>query len=163
MSLVNRKFGKLIVTSVYNKPYYNRKLDKYINIKYAETKCDCGNVFHCKTAQLQNGKQTQCTICKSANRPKKKPKKLYSAGDKFGKLTVIESYFKEYYVRTRKIYVNMPYSKCKCDCGNVIECKSYDLKYKLRLEGTECKTKNRKNITPKTKEEKTLYNRRRYE
>lgn len=86
-------------------------------------KCElCKEIFSVSRDSLVNGKSSCCNRCKGEKiREKARDRGLniWSKGDRFGKLEIIES------AGTRG---NHSYVKCKCDCGNIVNVRVEHLK-----------------------------------
>ncbi len=103
--MIGKNFGKLTVIS--------QNLDNYEGQgqRYWNCLCECGNKKILSTRDLNSGKYISCGCAK---------KSQINKGDKFGKLTVIDT--------TEKRASNgcIVY-KCKCECGNTCEVPSFNL------------------------------------
>lgn len=86
---INRKYGKLTVTSVFRKDA----------VTWAKCRCDCGGEKITRLSSLKNG---ICTSCGCA-------KRYHLDGQRFGKLMVIKFDGLENH---QAIWF------CRCDCGN---------------------------------------------
>lgn len=103
IDLTGHRFGKLIVLEmVYN--------DKNKGYSHCKCLCDCGNVVIKNTNFLKRAKQIPSCGCNNYDYMIKRFAKNID-GNKFGRLTVLESLWN----KDRK-----PQVKCKCDCGNVV-------------------------------------------
>lgn len=83
---------------------------------YWKCQCKCGNIVSIVGSDLRNGKTQSCGCMRTT-------KGSYNGfdllGKKFGKLTVLERLPNRYEKR---------YWKCECECGNIVEVSSSDLK-----------------------------------
>lgn len=118
-SFVGHKFGKLtIVRYIENKEIGNhgKTLAMY------ECECECGNHIIVPLQYLKSGNVTMCKDCKE---------KAYESkwiGRRFGTLTVISIVQKAYYDDSGKFHNAK--MRCKCDCGNIIDVYTGNLKNK---------------------------------
>lgn len=106
--LTNSRFGELLVLE---------RVDNYVSPKGIPStrwrcKCDCGNLVDVNAYYLTHGKTTSCGH----------NKRLYLIGQKFNRLTVISESTK----RSRHTGI---YYTCQCDCGNIIEASTADLRH----------------------------------
>lgn len=94
-NIADQRFGML-------KVLYPTK-ERYRGNVYWVCKCDCGNYTLATCADLRRGNTTSCGC------------KLYNdlTGKKFGHLTVVRD--------TGKTKRNSRVWECKCDCGNIVE------------------------------------------
>lgn len=130
-NIVGKKIGKWTVLDVVGK--HNSNLD-YI------CQCECGDIHIVRGSNLTYNKSKSCTKCASRarlgyietiepylkNKPKlginkdPKPNRKSLIGQHFGKFVVLEDTGKRYYGYV--VY------KCKCDCGNIFEAPSHNIK-----------------------------------
>lgn len=83
-------------------------------------RCDCGNLYEVDLDNIRRKNATKSCGCLRVKANEKEIK----AGDKFGKLNIMEeldSYYAESGIRTRKFL-------CKCECGNTKVAPLYYLK-----------------------------------
>lgn len=99
-NLTGQKFGLWTVLHRDNKKYKTR------DIRWV-CKCECGTIKSVLGKYLRTGKSVSCGC----------GKKVDLVGQKFGKLTVVETLY-NYEGYNRATY------KCKCDCGNITYVKS---------------------------------------
>lgn len=102
LDLTDQIFGKLRV--IERAPKRNDKYTRWICI------CECGTLTEVRTDYLRNGHTTSCGCEKDIHFSHK-----VDMTKKYGKLTI------DYYDELQGMYI------CKCDCGNVISVKGYNL------------------------------------
>lgn len=95
-NLIGSEFGKWKVIGMDTKKY-NTRGTRYI------CECECGTIKSVRATYLRTGKSTSCGCSK----------KIDLSGQKFGKLTVLETLY-NYNGKNRATY------KCKCECGNIV-------------------------------------------
>jgi hypothetical protein len=95
--LLHKKFGRLFVLE------YSHSQGG----SYWKCKCDCGNQVVVRGSHLGQNAIQSCGCLQMDNRRKRRKN---IAGNKYGKLLVLEPAFPDGVRRT--------YWKCKCDCGN---------------------------------------------
>lgn len=88
------------------------------NIVY-KCKCDCGNITEVSSNKLKTGHTKSCGCYKKDWANEYYTIHNNQVGERFGKLTVIE---RVGIANRQAVY------KCKCDCGNIVEVKSGQLK-----------------------------------
>lgn len=114
MNLINQKFNKLLVLEE-----AGRTKDGSILWK---CQCDCGNICYAATKHLRNGHKKSCGCLQKEQASQFAASKVKNLiGQKFNQLTVIEKTNK----RTKNGTVIW---KCQCDCGNIHEVCTSDLK-----------------------------------
>ncbi len=87
-------------------------LSEQSHMSYWKCKCQlCGNIYSVRGTALNTGKSTKCQHCSS--------RVINEIGNKYGKLTVIESAGRK---NNRAMW------RCKCECGNIIETNGTDLR-----------------------------------
>lgn len=101
LNLAQQRFGKLLALE--KAPKRNDKHTRWI------CKCDCGNTTEVRTCYLTSGHTVSCGCEKIKYFAKKNLN-----GQRFGKLTVIDS-------------IETEYKLCQCDCGNQTIVKTYNL------------------------------------
>ena len=109
MSIIGKRFGRLIVVNVSNKKASNGAI-------MWECLCDCGKITYSNSSNLKRGHTTSCGCAK---KDFIESLKLDVIGEKFGCLTVIKEVYNKSYVR-RMV-------ECKCECGNICICSINDL------------------------------------
>ena len=130
-NIVGKKIGKWTVLDT---------AEKRNGILYYICQCECGDIHLVRGCNLIRNESKSCVRCASRarfgyvetiepylkNRPKlginKEPKtnKKSLIGQRFGKFVVLEDTGKRYYGYV--VY------KCKCDCGNIFEAPSHNIK-----------------------------------
>ena len=128
-NIIGKKIGKWTVLDTADKRHGNL---------YYICQCECGDIHYVNGYRLIHNKSRSCVKCSSRshnvetiepyeeNRPKlginKNPKsnKKSLIGKRFGKFIVLEDTGKRYYGYV--VY------KCKCDCGNIFEAPSHNIK-----------------------------------
>lgn len=113
-NLVGQRFGKLVVLQKTDK----RSKDGRI---IYQCKCDCGKLIYVSSHNLTVGNKKSCGCLKHES-GKYFIQNLQ--GKKFGKLTVIKDSGKRYKNNHGSAVIWL----CKCECGNLKECKANDLK-----------------------------------
>jgi len=108
--LTGKKFNKLTVVKRLGK----NKKNNYI----WECLCDCGKTVICITSKLKFGSTKSCGCIKKTCRT------INLIGQKFGSFTVL----KRVYTKTKKC--DLGKWQCKCDCGNIKEILTRELKNK---------------------------------
>lgn len=124
---VGDHFGRWTVLeiNVYNP---NSKAKK--PIKMAKCQCQCGIIRYKEFRDLYDGRSLSCGCLRTEQViERNKQKGEIPLGTRFGKLTVIE----DLGYRTQSRGKRVRWSKCKCDCGNIIEV----LNNNLRTGGTQ--------------------------
>lgn len=108
---IGERYGYLTIIEQ-AKSILNAKTNRYINL--IKCVCDCGKEMQIKPFDIKNGiiKSCGCNGC------------LIKVGDKFGKLTVVES---RKFIRSKDKYV----IKCQCECGKKFYAQSYNLSHGL--------------------------------
>lgn len=122
IDLLNQQFGYLTVIENMGKMDGRRY--------YWKCRCDCGKEVVIEGSRLRNGNTKSCGChkfdgLKQYNIQQSEKSKI-DIGTRFGKLVVIEDIgFKPQYKGATK---NRRWYKCKCDCGNIVECSGNALK-----------------------------------
>ena len=117
-NLIGQRFGKLII------------LERAENDKFGKTRwlcqCDCGNIIERTGRQVKRGNTQSCGCLKREKliqRNIDNGNKI-NIGDRFGLLVVIEDLgFRKQKSRDKQ----ERWSKCQCDCGNIIEQRNNNL------------------------------------
>lgn len=103
--LTGQKFGKLTVIEML---YGYRRKKSGQSVTYCRCKCDCGNIVIRQAQKLKTSEMPSCGCAKKEIVRKTCGKNI--DGQKFGRLTVLETLWNETPVKVR----------CKCDCGNEV-------------------------------------------
>lgn len=111
-NLIGRRFFKLIVIE------QSTKKTKRV---HWVCKCDCGNIIHVTTSDLNSGNAKSC----GSHREKEKENLI---GKKFGRLTVISESFRGFAKKTSR--QSRTYANVKCECGKTKRVQIYYLKNK---------------------------------
>ena len=116
IDLTGHKYGRLTVLHKDN--------DRKTNCgSYWICQCDCGKIKSCRSSSLRRGEILSCGCLRIEKGVKTKEEKgliFNLIGQRFGLLTVLEKEPE----RTRDGAVKW---KCKCDCGNIVVVKTYNL------------------------------------
>lgn len=107
-SLVGQRFGKLVVL------VDDGTRDKRQRIMY-KCQCDCGTITYAAATDLRIGTKKSCG-CLASHDFRKRVK----IGEVYGRLTVLE--------KTDRKQQSFIIYKCQCQCGNIIEVTSHNLK-----------------------------------
>lgn len=110
IDLTGQTFGKLTV--LYRD--MDAKSGAGYHVKWI-CRCECGNITSVESSKLKKGLISSCSNACNKSIP---------IGTKFNRLTVLEMTEK----RTPKSHGGHVIYKCKCDCGNIIEVASGNLK-----------------------------------
>lgn len=103
-TIVGQKFGYLTVLDIYRS---NSKL-------FCKCRCDCGKIADIYKGNVTNGHTISCGCKKNRKYLEEKIGRLI--GKRFGHLVVESEYIKDN---------RLSYCKCKCDCGNYKEVKTF--------------------------------------
>ena len=112
-NLIGQKFGKLIPLKNTGKKTSNRSAIWLCQ-------CDCGNKIEVSQDSLRHGTKSCGCLQREVTAELGKSKKIDLTGEKYGKLTVLYELPNNIYNRTMWM--------CKCDCGNLIEVATRDLR-----------------------------------
>lgn len=117
-NLIGQRFGKLTVISL--DPHYQPQSGRHA--KWL-CRCDCGAIVSCQSNHLKEGQATACSPgCKH----------IIEAGTRFGALTVL-------YPLTKRSTSGSIIYQCQCDCGEIIEVASTELRAKRKTSCHKCK------------------------
>lgn len=86
---------------------------------YYLCQCECGNIKWIRSDSLKNGDTKSCGCLAKATQFK--TSNVDYIGKKFGRLTIISA--------TNKKSNTSPIYKCKCECGNIVNCSLNNLKH----------------------------------
>lgn len=94
-------------------------------IKMAKCQCDCGTIRYKEYRSLINGTSKSCGCLRTEQLIERNIQKgIIPIGTKYGHLTVIE----DLGLRQQKRGRRARWSKCRCDCGTIIEVLNNNLK-----------------------------------
>lgn len=116
VDLTGQRFGRLIVLK------YNEEISKEKHRVYWDCQCDCGTIKTIMGDSLKSGRTQSCGCLKKERCSA--AKKINLLGQRFGKLLVIEEAESVY---TQKGVAKTVW-KCQCDCGNIVEVKTENLR-----------------------------------
>ncbi len=106
MHMIGNKYNHITVLSI----------EKVNNAFAAKIRCDCGKVRFLEPSRVLRGVYKSCGYCKFSKG--KKCSFIHKIGDKIGLLTILD-------IKENSIY------SFKCDCGNLLQARSYILKNKV--------------------------------
>ena len=113
--ITGKKFGRLTILDKWKKEPYGLKRVLW------KCRCDCGNELWVLSASLLSGNTQSCGCLHKdiLSQNNKNLKTINLIGQKFGKLTVLDSaYSKD----------DSKYWKCQCECGNIVYVRTGNLK-----------------------------------
>lgn len=120
--LQKEKVSKANLKDLTGKTFGYIKVIEYVDNSYWIGKCKCGNIKEFKSSSLISGASKSCGCYNLEMLKKIQAKKIKDiSGNRYGHLTIIEM-LKDRTRRGRILW------KCKCDCGNIIEVESGNLK-----------------------------------
>ena len=116
IDITGQKFGRLTVIEKDSNRITNSG-------SYWLCKCECGKIKSCRSSSLRRGEIQSCGCIRNERSVKGKEEKgliLDLVGQRFGLLTVLEK-------EPERAKGGSVQWKCKCDCGNIVIVRSYNL------------------------------------